>query len=168
MVNEIQAKAEELQMIVFKLGEEDYTVPIGSVQEIIMPQKTTHIPNAPAFIEGVVNLRGNIIPIIDGRKKFNIVDDSSSSEKRVIVLDFDKHFIGLIVDSVSEVVNLKPESIEKSPVGQDENDFIKGIGKYKDQLLILLDPSNFLDMKESESIQNTLQIAKKMVNKEKN
>lgn len=153
----------ELQLIVFALGSEEYTVPIESVQEIIMPQKTTHLPKAPAFIEGVINLRGRVIPVIDGRKRFELLINENSPDTRIIVLELEKHTIGLVVDAVSEVVHLKTDNIEPPPLEMGENNFIHGIGKIKDRLLILLDPYNFLDVHETESIQKSIQTAKNIL-----
>jgi len=145
---------EELQLIVFKLGKEAYTVPIESVQEIIMPQTTTHIPKSPSFVEGVINLRGHVIPVIDGRKKFGFPIVENSQETRIIVLDLEHHTVGLVVDAVSEVVHLQTSNIEPPPIEMGDNNFILGVGKFKDRLLILLDPMNFLDVHETTSLQN--------------
>src|SRR3989339_902212 len=93
----------EVQMIVFQLGNEEYAVPITSVQEIIMPLIPTKIPKSPSFVEGVINLRGHIIPIIDGRKKFQLNTETQSKESRIMVLDIEHEVIGLIVDAVCEV-----------------------------------------------------------------
>lgn len=162
-MNELKFEKEELQLIVFKLGNEEYTVPIESVQEIIMPQTATHLPKAPNFMEGVINLREHIIPVIDGRKKFDMAVNNSANT-RIIVLELKNHTIGLIVDSVSEVVHLKTNLIEPSPVEIGENnEFILGVGKYKERLLILLDPDKFLDTQETQSIEKTIQIAKNIL-----
>jgi purine-binding chemotaxis protein CheW len=157
----------ELQLIVFALGKEEYTVPIESVQEIIMPQKTTYLPKAPSFIEGVINLRGHVIPIIDGRKRFGLSVNEDSLESRIIVLELEKHTVGLIVDAVSEVVYLKTDSIEPAPIDMGDNNFILGIGKVKERLLILLDPYNFLEVHETESIQKSIESAKCLVESSK-
>lgn len=162
-MSDLKFDKDELQLIVFSLGAEDYTVPIEVVQEIIMPQKTTHIPKSPPFIEGVINLRGHVIPIIDGRKRFELSVSDETDDTRIIVLDLDDHTIGLIVDSVTEVVHLQTSGIEPPPVEMGDNNFILGVGKYKDRLLILLDPKNFLDLHETESIQKTLQVANNIV-----
>lgn len=152
---------EELHLIVFHLGSEDYTVPIESVQEIIMPQTPTHIPKSPTFVEGVINLRGRIIPIIDGRKRFGMPLENENQKRRIIILELKSGTIGLIVDSVTEVVHLSTNNIEPPPIEiTKDNQFILGIGKLKDRLLILLDPDEFLSLSESEVIQNTLTVAK--------
>jgi purine-binding chemotaxis protein CheW len=161
MSNDI--KNQETQYVEFSLDNEEYAISINLVQEIIMPQKTTHIPKTPSFIEGVINLRGHIIPIIDGRKRFNIKVGDNTNETRIIILELNKHSVGLVVDSVSEVVNLNSENIEPSPIDMEGNDFILGIGKYKNKLLILLDPSNILDTKETEILHQTIKTAKNII-----
>lgn len=158
----LKSGVEEIQIIAFNLGEEEYTVPITCVQEIIMPQKTTHIPKSPAFVEGVINLRGKIIPILDGRTRFGIKSASiNKNESRIIVLELETHTVGLIVDSVSEVIHIKASDIEPTPIEtEDENKFIMGIGKVKNRLLIMLDPSRLLSTTEVQSISSLTQIAK--------
>jgi len=155
-------ESDELQLIAFKLGNEEYTVPIEKVQEIIMPQQTTQIPKSPRFVEGIINLRGHIIPVIDGRKRFDIAISENNADTRVIVLELDDHTIGLIVDSVSEVVHLKRSLIEPTPIENDENNFIVGVGKHQKRLLLLLDPSKILPIKETEHIKQSLEIANKV------
>ncbi len=151
---------EELQVIAFKLGKEEYATTITSVQEIIMPQEKTKIPRSPEFVEGVINLRGSIIPVIDGRKRFGLELAKETNETRIMVLELEHNTIGLTVDSVSEVIHLQSKDIQKSPVTADnDHDFILGIGKYDNRLIILLDPANFLNIKEIESIQSIAQAA---------
>jgi purine-binding chemotaxis protein CheW len=158
----LNTESDELQLIAFKLGNEEYTVPIERVQEIIMPQQTTHMPKSPQFVEGIINLRGHIIPIIDGRKRFDIKVTENNADTRVIVLELEDHTVGLIVDSVSEVVHLKKNNIEPTPVENEENSFIVGVGKHQERLLLLLDASKILDIKETEHIKQTLEMAKKV------
>lgn len=156
---------EELQLIAFRLGVEEYALPITSVQEIIMPQTTTKMPKSPEFVEGVINLRGNIIPIIDGRKRFGLKVSEVTSESRIMVLELKDHTVGLIVDEVSEVVHLKTKDIDPAPseFGKS-NDLLMGIGKVNDRLLILLEleSENFLDVKEVEGIKNVAKFAEQM------
>ncbi len=136
----------EVQMIIFKLANEEYAVPIMSVQEIIMKQTPTHMPKSPSWVEGVINLRGHIIPIIDGKKKFSLGESiTDKSNERIIVLDVEHEIIGLIVDEVSEVIHLNTEDIDPTPVDiDDDSDFLWGVGKYKNRLLILINPQKFL------------------------
>jgi len=152
----------EVQMIVFTLGKEEYAVPITSVQEIIMPLTPTHMPKSPSWVEGIINLRGRIIPIIDGKKKFMIEtsQDTSANEARIMVLDVEHEIIGLIVDAVSEVVHLKTEDIEAAPAEMaDDAEFVLGIGKFRDKLLILVDPKKFLSIHEVTDLKKISKIA---------
>ena len=143
----------EVQMIIFRLGNEKYSVPITSVQEIIMPKVPTHIPKSPDWVEGIINLRGRIIPIIDGKKKFQLGNSQYDDNSRIIVLDVEHEIIGLIVDEVSEVIHLKTEDIEPTPVDmEDDADFIWGVGKHQNTLLILINPKKFLSHTETHAL----------------
>ena len=146
---------DEIQIISFKLGNEEYAVPITSVQEIIMLQNSTRIPKSPIFVEGVINLRGHIIPVIDGRKKFQLELDEERDpiEARIMILEINGEISGLIVDAVTEVVHLKKEDIEPPPIEKDdESNFLMGIGKYNDRLLILVNHEKFLDFSEVQDL----------------
>ncbi len=149
MINDFVSKDQkEIQLIVFQLAGEEYAVPITCVQEIIMVQTPTRIPKSPDFVEGVINLRGQVIPIIDGRKKFMLEtkDYKSSSDSRIMVLDINSETLGLTVDSVSEVIHLKTENIEPPPIDMGaDSDFLWGVGKFQNRLLILLNPQRFLE-----------------------
>jgi len=163
MVTQNILDSEELQVIAFKLGKEEYAIAITSVQEIIMPQEKTKIPKSPEFVEGVINLRGHIIPVIDGRKRFGLEITQPTSETRIMVLELEQNTVGLTVDSVSEVIHIQSKDIQNSPVSADEShDFILGIGKYQNRLIILLNPDNFLNVKELESIKNFSQVAENL------
>jgi purine-binding chemotaxis protein CheW len=154
---------DELQLIAFKLGNEEYAVPIMSVQEIIMPEKTTKMPQTPDYVEGVINLRGKIIPIIDGRKRFGFNNAELTGDTRIMVFELEKQTLGLIVDSVSEVVHLKSQDVEPPPVEVSEGqDYLKGIGKFNNRLLILLNPEKCFDAKQLESIKNLMQVSKEI------
>jgi len=144
----------EIQMIVFSLGNEEYAVPITDVQEIIMPQSTTRIPKSPSFVEGVINLRGHIIPIIDGKKKFMLEScEKKIAEEKIIILELEEETIGLVVDSVSEVIHLNVSDIEPPPIDMGTDaDFLWGVGKYQDKLLILLNPQKILSVTEAKDI----------------
>lgn len=150
----------EVQMIIFRLGNEEYSVPIISVQEIIMPQRPTHIPKSPSWVEGVINLRGHIIPVIDGKKKFSLEGNNENIDNsRIIVLDVEHEIIGLIVDEVSEVIHLKIEDIEPTPVDMgEESDFLWGVGKFQDKLLILINPQKFLSHTEAHDLKKLAKV----------
>ena len=148
---------DDIQIIVFRLGCEDYAVPITNVQEIIIYQEITRVPEAPSFIQGIINLRGTIIPIIDGKKKFNIYSDSDTDldDRRIIIFDLQKETIGLIVDSVTEVIHLNIKNIEHPPIDiTSETEYLWGVGKYSNKLLVLLNPDKFLSIEESGSLQS--------------
>lgn len=160
----------EIQIIVFQIGKEEYAVPITNVQEIIMPRTATHIPRTPSFVEGVINLRGRIIPVIDGRKKFGLEANSNviSNESRIMVLDVEQEIIGLIVDSVSEVVHLQTADIVPSPVDTEgDAEFLEGVGKFNNRLLILINPQKFLSGNEVQGLQKLTKLAESLVITEK-
>ena len=144
-----------LQLVSFKLREEEFAVDILQVQEIIRLQDITNVPNAPAFVEGVINLRGRVIPIIDLRKRFALESAEHSTSTRIIVVMIDNVTVGLIVDEVSEVLRIPEDTVEPPPpiVAGIESDYIKGVGKLEDRLLILLDLGKILSQKEKSSLE---------------
>lgn len=148
---------EELQLVVFRLGKEEYGVDIAKVQEIVRVQEVTHIPQAPAFVEGIVNLRGNIIPIVDLKKRFNLEGgESSEREKRVIVVNVGNSIVGVVVDSVSEIIRIPKENVEPPPpiVAGIESAYIEGVGKVDKRLIILLNIEKILTEREKEELKS--------------
>lgn len=138
--------SEILQLVTFKLGNEEYAVDILKVQEINRMVEITSIPNAPSYVEGVINLRGKVIPVINLRKKFGLDSKEMDSQSRIMVVDIGST-VGLIVDSVSEVLRLSSDTIEPPPpmtAGNGSSEYIKGVGKLTDRLLILLDIEELL------------------------
>lgn len=131
----------EMQLVVFKLGQEEYGVDILNVQEIIKMVSFTKIPNLPDFIEGVINLRGKIIPVIDLRKRFNLPPKEYAEENRIVVIEVNSTTVGMIVDAVSEVLRLAHSTVEPTPaiISSIDTEYLKGVGKLEDRLLILLD-----------------------------
>lgn len=129
------------EVLAFKLGQEEYGIAILTVQEIRGYEAVTRIANAPDFIKGVVNLRGVIVPIVDMRIKFNLANPTYDATTVVIVLNLGKTTVGMVVDSVSDVVNLDPEQIRPTPdlgsaVGADN---LLGLATLGERLLILVD-----------------------------
>lgn len=170
MIEELK-KLDEIQMIIFYLGDVKYAVPIMCVQEIIMKQVPTLIPKAPLSVEGVINLRGKVIPIIDGKKKFEIdeLKKEGKCRERIIVLDVDNKIIGLVVDNVSEVIYMKNEDIDPPPVEMGEdNDFLWGIGKYRDSLLVLVNPQKFLTHAETKDLMQLSKITESIKSAKEN
>ncbi|TZE83584.1 chemotaxis protein CheW [Calorimonas adulescens] len=143
----------ERQVVVFKLQGEEYCIDIMKVMEIIRMQEIVKLPDTPDFVEGVVNLRGKIIPVIDLKKRFHLEGKEISEETRIIITDTDGKTVGFIVDNVTEVLRLNEDDIE--PINTDvvgiDKDYIAGIGKLENRLLILLDLNKVLT-KEEKSI----------------
>lgn len=134
-----------LQLVTFKLGYEEYAIDILKVQEINRMVDITAVPNAPSSVEGVINLRGKVIPVINLRKRFGLNDKEKDAQSRIMVVDVGTT-VGLIVDSVSEVLRLSSDTVEPPPpiTGCNGSEYIKGIGKLEDRLLILLDIDKLL------------------------
>ena len=141
----------EHQLVVFELGKEHYGVDISAVEAIIKMQPITVVPHTPHFVEGVTNLRGSVLPVIDLRKRFNIAQDEISKNSRIVVIVLGKTKVGMIVDAVSEVLQIQEESIEPTPsmITSVDTTFITGIAKIDDKLVILLDLSKVLSLQEA-------------------
>lgn len=139
-----------LQLVTFKLGDEEYGIDILKVQEINRMTEITAMPKSPFSVEGVINLRGKVIPVVNLRKKFGLSMKEIDSQSRIIVVDSEST-VGLIVDSVSEVLRISSDTIEPPPpiTGGTGSEYIMGIGKLEDRLIILLDIDKLL----SEGIQ---------------
>lgn len=145
---------EILQLVSFKIGEEEFGVEILKVQEINRMLQITKVPNAPSFVEGVVNLRGKVIPIIDLRSRLNMERKESDSKTRIVVVEIDGKIVGFIVDEVSEVLRI-PRNITEPPptvVAGIDSDYITAVGKLEDRLLILLDLDKVLKTDEKEAL----------------
>lgn len=144
------ASSSELQLVTFNLGKEEFAVPILQIQEINRLVEITRVPKSPDFVEGVINLRGKVIPIIDLRKRFSLPQAELGKYSRVVVINMDGRMIGLIVDSVSEVLRLSEEAVEPAPpiVAGIDSEYIKGLGKIEGRLLILLDLNKILSKEE--------------------
>ena len=145
--NSVHRDADLLQLVTFNIAEEEFGVDILSVQEIIRLMQVTHVPRAPACIEGVINLRGKVIPVIDMRKRFNLPAVERDSHTRIIVMEFGSaKIVGFLVDAVSEVLRIPASTVESAPavVSGVGSEYIKGVGKLDDRLLILLDLDRLL------------------------
>ena len=146
----------ELQLVAFEMGNETYGVDISCVNEIIRMQEITRVPRTPEFVEGVINLRGRVIPVIDLRKRFGLEQIEETQNSRIIVVEVDNVTVGMIVDAVSEVLRLSTEQIDPPPpifAGID-TDFIKGIGKMENGLIIILDLNQVLYKREKEELRS--------------
>lgn len=143
---ETQLLNEQIQVVAFQLGNEEYAVDILNVQEINRLLNITRVPRSPAYIDGVVNLRGSIIPVINLHKKFNMDISGNDEDTRIIVFQFDDVKAGIIVDRVSEVLHLSLNDIEETAAVYNTIDAetIKGVARVDDRLLILLDLQKLL------------------------
>lgn len=155
--NQKKDTGELLQLVTFLIGNEEYAVDIKMVQEINRMSQITKVPNAPSFVDGVINLRGRIIPVINLRSKIGLEKIESDKHTRIIVVEVLDKTVGFIVDSVREVLRI-PESITEAPpelVTNINSDFIKAVGKLDDRLLILIDLEKVLSSEEKKQLTET-------------
>ena len=135
-----------IQIVSFKLGNEEFGVDILLVQEINRMTQITKVPNSPDFVEGVINLRGKVIPVIDLRRRLNLERVEHDKGTRIIVVEIKNRTIGFIVDSVNEVLRVPADTFEAPPemVSGIGSEFIRAVGKLEDRLLILIDLNKIL------------------------
>ncbi len=146
-----EAAEHETQVVTFQLAREEYAIDILQVQEIVMMTHITRMPKAPHFIEGIVNLRGQMIPIIDMRKRFALGDAEHDSDTRIIIVDIGE-IVGMVVDGVRDVIRLPDSAISPPPpmIQGISDDYLKGIGQFNERLLIMLDLEKVLTAEEHE------------------
>ena len=134
------AHAEE-QLVVFDLASEVYGVNIGAVREIIRIMDITRVPKTPEFVEGIINLRGKVIPVVDLRRRFSLPVSEENKENRIVVVDIGGQDIGVVVDAVTEVLRISSDLVEppSSVITTADSAFLLGIAKLDDRLIILLD-----------------------------
>ncbi len=145
---ETKPEEEEIQLISFRLRDEEFGVDIGSVKEISKGRDVTHIPEAPSFIQGVINLRGQIVAVIDLAKQFGLSPQEKRPETvKIIVTEVGDQTVGLLVDDVPKVVKINTKNVEPAPgfiQSEIRKDYIKGVGKLEDRIIILLDMEKVL------------------------
>lgn len=146
---------EMIQLVIFRLGPEEYGVEILETQEIIEKRDLTRVPNAPEFVDGIINLRGEILPIIDLKKRFDLEVEREIEEQRVVVVEVDGNKVGMIVDEVKEVLNISKEQVDPPPkiAGGINKEYLEGVVKLKDRLLVLLNLTKILAPKEIEEME---------------
>lgn len=142
------------QFVEFKLGQEEYGIDILQVKTIERMMPITRVPKAPRFVEGVINLRGEIVPVIDLRKRFDLPITETTENTRIIIVSVDDITVGMIVDSATEVVQLDQDSIEPAPpiTSSIDSDYLDGVGKLDDKLLILLNVEKLLKPQEIDEL----------------
>ena len=135
------ANTDEQQVVILELARESYGVEIARVQEIIRMQPITRVPNGPPCIEGVTNLRGRIIPVLDLRKRLGFEATALARQGRIVVAELGEHIVGMVVDGVSEVFMISPDAIEPPSmlVTTTDSRYLRGVAKIGDRLILLLD-----------------------------
>lgn len=155
---EVRELADEIQLVVFTLKAGDsvceYGVPITQVQEINRLTTPTKLPQVPSFVEGIINLRGSVIPVIDLKKRFNMETSDYTDDTRIIVVEIAGHTVGIVVDEVTEVLRLPLSSIEPPPsmIAGIAAEYLTGVGKLDNRLLIMLDMTKILTENEKEEL----------------
>ncbi len=156
VVNGGKGSGESMHMVGFTVGTEEFCVDILKVQEIIRMVEITVMPNSPDYVEGVINLRGKIIPIIDFRKRMHLpfTDNLNEQSRRIVVVSFGKVTVGLVVDKVSHVMKLSTDQISPTPdvIKGFESECLMGVGRSGDKLLILLDLEKLFRQDEFEGL----------------
>jgi len=142
------------QIISFSVGAEEYGLELLRVKEVIRVREITRLPKAPSFVKGIINLRGDVIPIIDLRDKFGLKSGRDTQQTRVIVVEVDGRLVGLVVDSASQVVRIPPDQIGPMPPvpGQFAQDLVTGVAKLEDRLVVLLNPDAILTAEEKTAL----------------
>ncbi|NLM69638.1 MAG: chemotaxis protein CheW [Firmicutes bacterium] len=155
MANELTVE-QEIQLVVFDLYNEEFAFEITQVREIIKPPSITKLPHASDYIEGVTNIRGEIIPVISLRKRFSVPETENTSETRVIIVDIENACVGFVVDAVTEVMRVPQSAIEPPPrsVAGLRAEYLKGVGKVGDRLIILLEVGKILTSEEQIELKN--------------
>ncbi|HEV2113281.1 MAG TPA: chemotaxis protein CheW [Terriglobales bacterium] len=142
--------SKDLHIVGFRIGRETFGVPINLVHEIVRVPDITAVPEAPDCIEGVINLRGKIVSVVDLRKRFGEKDIHANKKNRILVAEVEGKMVGLIVDAASEVLKVPPSEIENPPnvFEEGELNYVTGVGKLRDRLVILVDLTKILQRGE--------------------
>jgi purine-binding chemotaxis protein CheW len=149
MAEETKA-VEEIQLVVFSLGREEFAVEVTQVREIMRMEEITRMPKSPSFVEGILNLRGQIIAVIDLAQRLNLESGDRDAETRIIVVEAEDIKVGMIVDAVSEVLRVSTEAIETTPTlaADVAVAYLQGVVKQENRLIILLDLTKVLSIEE--------------------
>lgn len=145
-----------LQLVTFNLVGEEFGLPILDVREIIRMVEVTPVPHSPSFVEGVINLRGQILPVIDLRKRFGLESSTADEDTRIVVVEINNNLIGLIVDGVNEVLRIPSETVNPAPqivssgIGAE---YIQGIAHYDEKMIILIDMARVFNSEEMANLQ---------------
>ncbi|MFT2091370.1 chemotaxis protein CheW [Paraglaciecola sp. 2405UD69-4] len=155
--NTVAASGDEvLQWVTYKLAEETYGINVMQVQEVLRYTEIAPVPGAPDYVLGIINLRGNVVTVIDTRSRFGLPPSDMTDNTRIVIIESDEQVVGILVDSVAEVVYLRSSEIDSAPnVGTEESaKFIQGVSNRDGQLLILVDLDKLLNDEEWNEISN--------------
>ena len=143
-----------IQWVTFRLESEKYGIKVMQVQEVLRMTEIAPVPGAPHYVLGIINLRGNVVTVIDTRRRFGLPDVENSDETRIVIVEANNNVVGILVDSVAEVVDLKTSEIETAPnVGNDESSkYIQGVSSRENELLILVDVNKLLSDEEWQEV----------------
>lgn len=141
------------QLVAFRLGREEYAISISQVKEIVRYSGATKLPNTPTHMEGIINLRSNVIPVVNLAKRFDLPAEEVKA-KQVVILETAGLEVGVIVDEVTEVLMIEEENMEPAPMMDQQEAFFRGIGKLGDRLMLILDLDVLFDREETEMLQN--------------
>ncbi|MBD3609873.1 MAG: chemotaxis protein CheW [Gammaproteobacteria bacterium] len=146
----------DTQWVTFYLAEEKYGVPVAQVREVLRYTEITPVPGAPDYVIGIINLRGNVVTVLDTRKRFALPPVDVTDSTRIVIIEVDEQVVGILVDSVSEVMRLNSSDIETAPnVGNDESSkYIQGVASRDGNLLILVDLHKLLTDEEWQEMAN--------------
>ncbi|WP_298435976.1 chemotaxis protein CheW [Geobacter sp.] len=147
----MESDIQEIQLACFRIGDASFAADIMRIKEIIRPQKMTRLPKAPPFVEGVINLRGNVIPVVDLRKRFDLPERAALEESRLLVVTVARQLVGLVVDDVTEVVTVQVHDIKPPPqvvegVGAE---YLIGVCLVRETLIMLLNLDRILSSREA-------------------
>jgi len=143
-----------LQWVTFHLGDEAYAINVMQVQEVLRFTEIAPVPGSPDYVLGIINLRGSVVSVIDARKRFSMPPREVDDSTRIVIIEAEEQTIGILVDSVAEVVYLRASEIDSAPdIGNDESSkYIQGVASRKEGLLILVDLRKFLNEQEWQEI----------------
>ncbi len=147
----------EVQVVGFYIGEDEYAVNISKVREISPMVDIRKVPKSPPFVEGVINLRGGIVPVIDLRKRFDLAVNENRMSTKILIVELNRNQVGMIVDNVSEVMRFYQDEIEKTPPmfsSSIDSQYIQGVAKLNDKLIILLDVEKLFSFEEQSVLKN--------------
>ncbi len=158
LANDTSKLEDVFQWVTFWLTDEIYGVNVMQVQEVLRLTEIAPVPGAPDYVLGIINLRGNVVTVIDTRKRFGLVANEVTDSTRIVILEVNEQVIGILVDRVAEVVNLRSSEIESTPnLGNDSDPsskYIQGVHSRGEEILILVDVNKLLSQEELEEVSN--------------